>query len=52
MARATGCSGMDRGMTLHLAGDYAYRATICSEQASMEVERLYTEASGLRPPPF
>lgn len=32
---------MDRGMTLHLAGDYV-QSNIFLEQASLEVERLYT----------
>ena len=34
---------MDRGMTLHLAGDYVQSNNLL-EQASMEVERLYTRS--------
>ena len=32
---------MDRGMTLHLAGDYVQSNSLL-EQAALEVERLYT----------
>jgi len=35
--------GMDRGMTLHLAGDYQ-QSNLLLEQSEEEVERLYTRA--------